>query len=293
MPAQVPSPEGSAAACPVCGKARVLPGWKRAVEQSLHRCRDCGFAWFPRDGASMEAVRSQYLENETSPLEYYELAERFSLEAFEIRMRRIIKETGLKTGRLLDIGANIGTFLQAAAHSGWSPVGVEPNPQAAQRAAERGFEVHRAFFDEALASRLPQFDVVHMGDVIEHVFDPVDLLKQVRRVLKPGGLLLVVTPDIDSAMGRWLQIKPREHLVYFTRSSLRLAAEAAGFDAVPAERWGRRRSISSMRHSTTFSPRARALVTLLDLPVIRPAVELGLFHLFKDEVLLVARQPAK
>lgn len=293
MPAPAPSPERSAGACPVCGEARVLPGWKRVLEQSLHRCRDCGFAWFPRNGASLDSVQSQYLGNETSPLEYYELAEKFSLEAFAIRMRRIIQETGLESGTVLDIGANVGTFLQAATSAGWKATGVEPNPQAALKATQRGFEVHRAFFDEALAARLPKFDVVHMGDVIEHVFDPVDLLRRVRRVLKPGGLLFVVTPDVDSVMGRWLQIKPKEHLVYFTRNSLRLAAAAAGYQAATAQRCGRRRSISSMRRSTTFSPRARALVALLDLPVIRPAVELGLFHLFKDEVLLVARQSAK
>jgi SAM-dependent methyltransferase len=293
MPAPAPSPVDSAASCPICGKARILPGWKRAQGEDLNRCRDCGFAWFPRGGASLEAVKGQYLENETSPAEYYQLAEPFSLEAFDIRMKRIIRDTGSKTGRILDIGCNVGTFLQSAARSGWTPVGVEPNPQAARRAAERGFEVHCGFFDDALAAKLPLFDVVHMGDIIEHVYDPVELLRQVRRVLRPGGLLVVVTPDIDSVMGRLLQIKPGEHLVYFSKGSLQLAAEKAGLLSLSVERWGRRRSISSMRYSTTFSPGKRALIGLLDLPLIRSAVELGLFHLFKDEVLLVARQPAR
>jgi len=101
-----------------------------------------------------------------------------------------------------------------------------------------------------------------------------------------------VTPDIDSLLGRLLQIKPVEHLVYFTRESLRRSAETAGFQSVAVTRWGRRRSIAAMSHSTTFSPRARRLVRLLDLPGVRGVVEQALYRLFRDELLLAGRRPA-
>jgi hypothetical protein len=57
-------------------------------------------------------------------------------------------------------------------------------------------------------------------------------------------------------------------------------------------RWGRRRSIAAMGHSTTFSPRARRLVRVLDLPGVRGVVEHALYGLFRDELLLTARRPA-
>src|SRR4051812_5936970 len=102
MPTQAFSPIDNAGVWPICEKSHILPAWKRAREQALSRCRDCGCAWFPRGDSSIEAVRGQYLENRTSPIEYYQLAERFSMEAFEVRMRRIIRETGSESGSILD-----------------------------------------------------------------------------------------------------------------------------------------------------------------------------------------------
>jgi SAM-dependent methyltransferase len=258
---------------------------------SLSRCAECGFAWFPRslyDGRSIEA---QYVDDATSPTEYYRMMEPFDLETFVIRMRRIVTLTGSATGRVLDIGCNVGTFLEAAARFRWKAVGVDPNPRAAEIAEKRGFEVHRGFFDGSLAPNLSYFDAVHAGDVIEHLFAPIEFLARVRSVLRPGGLLVVVTPDIDSALGRLLQIKPAEHLVYFTRESLRRAAELAGFRDAAVERWGRRRSISAMRYSTTFSSRTRRALRLLDIPGPRGLLEHLLYRLFQDELLLTAFCP--
>jgi 2-polyprenyl-3-methyl-5-hydroxy-6-metoxy-1,4-benzoquinol methylase len=258
---------------------------------ALSRCGRCGFAWFPRSLYAGRQIEAQYVEDITSPVDYYRMVEPFDLETFSIRMTRVVELTGLKTGRILDIGCNVGSFLQAAARFGWTAVGVEPNPRAAEMAEAKGFEVHRGFFDESLAARLGRFDAVHAGDVIEHLFTPIDFLVCARRVLRGGALLMIVTPDIDSALGRLLQIKPTEHLVYFTRASLRRSAELAGFHSAVVRRWGRRRSISAMRYSTTFSPRARRLVGLLDVPGLRGLIELFLYRLLRDELLLTAFSP--
>jgi len=256
--------------------------------KSLHTCRTCEVAWVLPSLQVDEHVEQQYLENITSPAEYYLAAQSYDYKTFTIRMKRIRGLTGLRAGRMLDIGCNIGTFLEVAADIGWTPVGVEPNPHAARVASEKGFEVHCGFFDGPLARTFPDFDAVHLGDVIEHVSNPVLFLEQVLQVLRPGGLLLCVTPDFNSVMGRLLQIKPTEHLVYFTKRSLISAVEAAGFCKPTVQRWGRRRSIAAMRHSTTFSERVRTLMRTLDVPIIRPSVEAGFFHMFKDELLLTA-----
>jgi len=133
-----------------------------------------------------------------------------------------------------------------------------------------------------------------MGDVIGHTPDPVAFLELARLALRPGGLLMVVTADFESLMGRLLQIKSREHLVYFTQRSLATAARTAGFPHPSVKRWGRQRSIDAMRHSTTFSGRAQRLVALLSVPVVRPLIERTLFRCFKDELLLTEQSsPAR
>jgi SAM-dependent methyltransferase len=195
----------------VCSQP-ALAAWKTAGGMPLSRCVRCGFAWFPASLYSGQSIEAQYLEDTTSPTDYYQMVEPYDLETFSIRMKRIVDGTGLAAGRVLDIGCNVGTFLQAAARVGWTGVGVEPNPRAAEVAEKKGFEVHRGFFDESIAPRLGAFDAVHAGDVIEHLFAPIALLERIRSVLRPGGLVVIVTPDIDSLLGRLLQIKPVEHL---------------------------------------------------------------------------------
>lgn len=277
--------------CAICQHPQVGFHWRTVEDKALLRCKSCGFAWFLPSQYRDDAVRQQYLGNETSPAEYYRRIEAHDAATFGVRIRLLSAMVGGRTRRILDAGCNVGTFLGVAAKNGWTPLGVEPNPEAAKKARDRGFEVHTGFFDWAAASHLGKFDVVHMGDVIEHVFDPVDMLRVAASVLKPGGVLMAVTPDLDSVMARLLQIKPAEHLVYFTKESFALAAKGAGFDEVRVQRWGRRRSIAAMPYSTTFSGIGKQLVRVVNVPGIRAAVELALFHAFKDELLLTARHP--
>lgn len=285
------SPAPAAPCCSIC-RAEAIRVWHTVAGKPLYRCSGCGFAWFPPSAYSGESLLAQYRRDETSPATYYRAVEAYDLATFTARMKSIQNATRLQRGRILDVGCNVGTFLVAAANAGWSAVGVDPNPHAAGLVKERGFEVHNGFFDDALAAVLGEFDAVHLGDVVEHAFDPVTLMERARRVLKPGGLLMVVTPDLDSLLGRLLQIKPSEHLVYFTAPSLARAARMAGFTSIRVERQARRRSVRGLRWSTTFSPRGRALVRLLDVPGLREAVESALVRFFKDELLLTASSPS-
>jgi 2-polyprenyl-3-methyl-5-hydroxy-6-metoxy-1,4-benzoquinol methylase len=277
--------------CAICAGTQAAFHWRTVQTRSLTRCGRCGFAWFAKSQYEDGAVRQQYLADATSPAEYYDRIAEHDDATFRIRIRMMTALLGGRPGRVLDAGCNVGTFLSAAGRAGWTPVGVEPNPQAAKKARDKGSEVHTGFFEPALAARIGPFDAVHMGDVIEHVFDPVEMLRTAASALRPGGVLMVVTPDLDSVMARLLQIKPDEHLIYFTHRSLGLAAQSAGFEDVKVQRWGRRRSMAAMPYSTTFSGAGKRLVQLVNVPGVRTAVELTLFHAFKDELLLTARRP--
>lgn len=134
-------------------------------------------------------------------------------------------------GRVLDIGCGDGAFLEWARAAGWEGIGVDPDPGAVASARSRGLDV-RLGDARVLVDERASFDAVTLSHVLEHVHDPEALLKQIRELLKPGGLLWLDTPNVASTghrlFGRsWRGLEPPRHLVLFTPSSLRQILAAA------------------------------------------------------------------
>lgn len=140
---------------------------------------------------------------------------------------------GPANGRLLDVGCGNGRFLAMMRSLGWEVAGVEPDGKAAQVAQERfGLTVHEGTLEEA---GFPDdtFDAVTMNHVIEHLWDPVATLRECRRVLKPRGRLVVVTPNIEALGYRlfreaWRGLEVPRHLYLFSMRTLRACAAQAG-----------------------------------------------------------------
>lgn len=142
----------------------------------------------------------------------------------------------LKGAKLLDVGASGGNFMRLARERGFLAEGVELNPRTAKAAQEAGFTVFIGPLEQA---RFPEnfFDVVHAGDVIEHVPDPRAFVKECKRVLKPEGLFVVTTPNSDSFWARatkffsekfrlpWSPLTPPYHLFLFSIYNLDLLLE--------------------------------------------------------------------
>ena len=136
-------------------------------------------------------------------------------------------------GRLLDVGCGNGRFLDQMRQLGWEVTGVEPDGAAASVAREKlGLKVFQGSLVEA---KFPDghFDAITMNHVIEHAIDPIGLLKECRRILRPGGKLVVVAPNINSRGRRvfsdaWLHWDPPRHLFLFSSKALRASAERAG-----------------------------------------------------------------
>ena len=111
-------------------------------------------------------------------------------------------------GSLLDVGCGSGVFLEALdAHGGltsrgWSLSGVDYSPDALAAGAHRPYDLDRCNLDEGIPRHSGTLDVVTMGEVIEHIFDPDALLAECWRVLKPGGHLLVTTPNVQAWYNR-------------------------------------------------------------------------------------------
>jgi 2-polyprenyl-3-methyl-5-hydroxy-6-metoxy-1,4-benzoquinol methylase len=142
--------------------------------------------------------------------------------------------TSSRIGSLLDVGCGNGAFLARMRSLGWNVQGVEVDQKAAS-IAEKVFNIP-VFVGtlEAASHASASLDAITMNHVIEHVHDPIALLQECFRILKPGGNLIVVTPNARSlGHGRygqsWRGLEPPRHLHLFSQSTLQGSARQAGF----------------------------------------------------------------
>jgi len=137
-------------------------------------------------------------------------------------------------GLLLDVGCGNGSFLAFMRGLGWNVMGVEPDPEAARVAREHlGLQVIVGTLGETLLKE-NTFDAITMHHVIEHMLDPLYDLKRCFDLLKPGGKLAIVTPNIKS-LGHvlfkesWFALDPPRHLILFSPEGLCRVVESIGF----------------------------------------------------------------
>ncbi len=197
------------------------------------RCRGCGLV-FLEDYA---ADRSQiYGEDYTVWGRSSENDEPVIAEskraAFRGQLQALTAHIDPAGKRLLDVGTGRGYLLEVARDMGFDCQGLDISAYAAGK-AEANFP-GRIFCGRLEEARYPSesFDVITMTDLLELIGDPLALLAEVKRLLKPGGLLFIITPNTDSLtrklLGRnWFQFK-YEHVIYWNRRSLgRLLREFA------------------------------------------------------------------
>jgi SAM-dependent methyltransferase len=143
--------------------------------------------------------------------------------------------TRVGSGRLLDVGCNEGRGLRIYSHNGYEVEGLELNEAAAAVAREAGFAVHT----ELLACFHPAalFDVAVLSNVLEHSLDPVRMLRDVGRILLPGGQVWISCPNsrswLRSLFGRyWINWHAPFHIVHFSTETLVRLLRDAGFTGV-------------------------------------------------------------
>jgi 2-polyprenyl-3-methyl-5-hydroxy-6-metoxy-1,4-benzoquinol methylase len=135
--------------------------------------------------------------------------------------------------KMLDVGCGNGRFMHGMSQLGWEVQGVEFNAGAVNICRSSGLTVHHGdLFSANLESA--SFDIVHMSHVIEHVTDPLAIFKEIARILKPNGLLLIKTPN-SLALGRlllsvnWYANEVPRHLFLFSEKNIKLLAENNDF----------------------------------------------------------------
>lgn len=139
-----------------------------------------------------------------------------------------------KKGKILDIGTAGGSFLYVAREKGWKVYGIEPNKWLCKWGKKHyNLDIEQGtIFDVKYKSNY--FDVVTLWDVLEHTPNPKEVLIEVNRILKRGGLLVVNYPDIGSWIARLMRSKwiflLTVHLYYFTPKTIKKMLNKTGFD---------------------------------------------------------------
>jgi 2-polyprenyl-3-methyl-5-hydroxy-6-metoxy-1,4-benzoquinol methylase len=139
--------------------------------------------------------------------------------------------------RILDVGCSNGVFVHIANSLGMQAEGVDTSPQAVDDGLKKGLKLHQGYLQD-IAFKDESFDVVTMYEVIEHVADSADLIKECARILRPGGLLLIGTGNANSwtrfiRRGKWDFLNDHVgHVNFFSPQSLKSAAPRFGFHVV-------------------------------------------------------------
>lgn len=223
--------------CRLCGSRdlRVLFTATRSGRQVV-RCRGCGLVFYDPQPSPAQAAAlypGEYFEREY-PAETGAAQTRLAHR----RLARIEMEAGV--GSLLDVGCGSGRFLAVARERGWKAAGLDVSPSAARLAATAsGAPVYQGDLARPRPPGQEPVDVVTMWDVLEHLTDPVAALAETPRWLRPGGLLVVQTQNVNSVTAAWMGRRWEQfvefHLYHFSPRALRLALERAGLETVSIE----------------------------------------------------------
>jgi 2-polyprenyl-3-methyl-5-hydroxy-6-metoxy-1,4-benzoquinol methylase len=193
------------------------------------KCTRCGLVYqspVPSSEEILDAydgvVDTRYVEESSGRMETFGL----DLDAVERHHRG---------GKIVDVGCHLGFFLDVAKERGWDVTGVEPSRWSVEQARTRGLDVRHGTLETAHLEE-NSFDVATLWDVIEHLSDPLAELKQMHRILKPGGVLAVSTMNVDALFprlaGRRWPWYMQMHLVYFSKRTLHNMLTKAGYQVV-------------------------------------------------------------
>lgn len=205
-------------------------------------------------------------------------------------------------GQLLEIGCGNGERLELLRDLGWQVYGIEPDAKAAQAAKARNLDI---FAGELQAGHLPtgSFDAILMSHVIEHVPNPREIIAECLRLLCPGGVLIMLTPNTQSLGHRWfrqnwLPLDPPRHLHLFNRHNLSKMCQETGFSPVQCTSTPRD---AQWTLGASLAFRRQKRYTVGQLPLDLRLLGLGLFYLqwfmlmFQpengEEILVKAQRP--
>jgi SAM-dependent methyltransferase len=286
--------EGTAAACDLCSSSDSHAVYSKDG-YSLRECRSCRSVFVADPPPPAELARLYSFANG------YHVALRDSARLRDRHRRQAealygyLADHTAGSGALLDVGCSAGFFLEVAADHGWRPAGVELSPDTAELARRQA--AAEVFTGELAEAGFPAeaFDAVTLWDVIEHVRSPYETMRDVHRVLRPGGIVALQTPNLglfprlslklSGIFGEWRHPEPPFHLFQLSVTGAGRLLDRTGFEPL----------VVHHRHQPlgyTFGPARRLLrlrrllyALVFVIPVlVGPLVRRG------DEIVVLARK---
>ncbi|HTF87827.1 MAG TPA: class I SAM-dependent methyltransferase [Planctomycetota bacterium] len=289
-------------ACPLCG-SRARRELRRDGAHTLVRCEGCELCYVtPRREAALllsEVYDASYWRSPAARergYSDYAGEEALYLRTFRRRFDQLAPQLP-RGGRALDVGCAAGFSMRVLEERGFEVFGIEPSA-AIRAVALRHFAPERIHGGTLIDAPFDpgSFDLIVMWDVLEHLPDPVEGLRKAAALLTPEGRLVLETQNIEALAARvlgsrWTHFKHDEHLVHFSRKTLKRALESAGFELLSLTSRGAGKLVSPR----FIAERARRLAPALAwafAPLARLPIA-GIYVNPFDELIAVARPAAR
>lgn len=270
------------AKCPVCDDPKLLPVVE-FPELVYVRCAQCGLIY-----------KSEQVERLGIPYEdeYFKFNRAGFLKRWAHRVRKCMRQlrdclvVTPDAKVVVDVGCSAGYVLEAGKRLGLTPIGVDLSNFAVTLCRERGYRAELGSLDQ-IPLESNSVDILTLKHTLEHVNDPLAGLREIFRVLRPGGSVLIVVPDADKwkialmpRLGRDLRPELRgwQHHVYFSSANLRRALERCGFEVMH-------------EHKAVFRPTANPLLEWPRFAVYWLTSTLGRALRLRRELHVVSRKP--
>jgi SAM-dependent methyltransferase len=233
------------AVCPLCSSDKTgllfacTDHFVSRKEFAVFKCSGCGFL-FTQDYPEQTEIGGYYESEEY--ISHSDTSKGFSNKLYQIarsimlgRKKVLVeKTTGLKKGKILDIGSGTGYFAATMKKTGWQVKGIEINEKARNFSiANFGLEVDPP--DKIASYDSDSLDCITLWHVLEHFHDPFKNISEIYRLLKPGAVCLVALPNCNSYDANhykrfWAAWDVPRHLWHFQPSTFRIFSEKAGFN---------------------------------------------------------------
>ena len=220
--------------CLLCGgkKLKSLNGYEK---HDLLKCSDCSFV-FMRKIPTQKELDEHYSDYGLEDINIPETT-RISINELVDSFRNY-----RKNNRVLDVGCGEGWILEIAMKKGWEVYGTEFSSRSIEICQKKGIRIFSGILDPEKMD-VGEFDVIVSSQTIEHINNPIEEIRNIKKLLRKGGLFYITTPNFNSYL-RWILrdkfdiIEYPEHLSYYTRKTLNRLLTQSDFSKVKLQTTG-------------------------------------------------------
>ncbi len=232
--------------CPLCGKEKSKYLWSKDNADYV-QCVFCNLV-YENPRLTSEELKNYYsqecyfhgnnISNTSGYTDYFSQSNlNINVEYFSILQQHIGRKEQIS---YLDIGCGPGTLVKLASENNWNAIGIEISKWAVNYAKHNGINVIE---NNLIDSKFPDeyFDLVSMFDVLEHLPNPTSCVGEIYRILKPCGIVVTETPNVDGFFAKYFYrqksdiVKPRAHICLYSPSTALRLFQAAGFSKIDIE----------------------------------------------------------